>query len=189
MRKLPGFQDVNSDQQNGGLDELLTYDRATAARLGITAQALDSTCTAPSASPRSPSFTRSSTSTTWCSKWRRSIWQTPEGLKYIYLQRRERRRTFRSRRGHAARPNTTPLSVNHTGLFPSVTVSFNLALGHVAERRHARIGQMQTRLGMPQTVRGFFAGTLQAYQQSLGTEPMLIAHRAAGRLHRARHSL
>ena len=43
MRKLPGFQDVNSDQQNGGLDQYLTYDRTTAARLGITAQALDST--------------------------------------------------------------------------------------------------------------------------------------------------
>ena len=39
---LPGFQDVSSDQQNGGLDELLTYDRVTAARLGLTAQSLDS---------------------------------------------------------------------------------------------------------------------------------------------------
>ena len=43
MRKLPGFQDVNSDQQNGGLDQYLTYDRVNAARLGITPQALDST--------------------------------------------------------------------------------------------------------------------------------------------------
>ncbi len=42
MKKLPGFQDVNSDQQNGGLDELLTYDRVTAARLGLTTQQLDS---------------------------------------------------------------------------------------------------------------------------------------------------
>jgi multidrug efflux pump len=43
IRKLPGFQDVNSDQQNGGLDEIMTYDRANAAKLGITAQQLDST--------------------------------------------------------------------------------------------------------------------------------------------------
>ena len=41
MKKLPGLQDVNSDQQNGGLDELLTYDRVTAAKLGQTAQSLD----------------------------------------------------------------------------------------------------------------------------------------------------
>ena len=49
MKKLPGFQDVSADQQNGGLDELLTYDRVTAAKLGLTAQSLDSGCTAPSA--------------------------------------------------------------------------------------------------------------------------------------------
>src|ERR1700722_20249494 len=42
MKKLPGFQDVNSDQQNGGLDSLLTYDRVAAARLGITTQNLNS---------------------------------------------------------------------------------------------------------------------------------------------------
>ena len=42
MKTLPGLQDVNSDQQNNGLDQFLTYDRVTAARLGITPQSLDS---------------------------------------------------------------------------------------------------------------------------------------------------
>ena len=42
MKKLPGLQDVNTDQQNGGLEEMLTYDRTTAARLGQTPQSLDS---------------------------------------------------------------------------------------------------------------------------------------------------
>ncbi len=42
MRKLPGLADVNTDQQNNGLQEMLTFDRATAARLGQTAQSLDS---------------------------------------------------------------------------------------------------------------------------------------------------
>ena len=42
MKKLPGLLDVDTDQQNGGLDELLHYDRATAAQLGLTTQALDS---------------------------------------------------------------------------------------------------------------------------------------------------
>ena len=41
MKKLPGLQDVNTDQQNGGLQEMLTYDRVTAARLGQTPQSLD----------------------------------------------------------------------------------------------------------------------------------------------------
>ena len=42
MQHLPGLQDVSSDQQNGGLDELMTYDRVTAAKLGLTVQSLDS---------------------------------------------------------------------------------------------------------------------------------------------------
>ena len=42
MKRLPGLQDVSSDQQNGGLDELMTYDRVTAAKLGLTAKSLDS---------------------------------------------------------------------------------------------------------------------------------------------------
>jgi len=42
MKRLPGLQDISSDQQNGGLDELMSYDRVTAAKLGLTVQSLDS---------------------------------------------------------------------------------------------------------------------------------------------------
>jgi len=73
-----------------------------------------------------------------------------------------------------ATPTTTPLQVNHTGLFPSVTVSFNLAPGMSLSDATRLITQMQDRLGTPSTIHGFFAGTLQAYQQSLGTEPVLV---------------
>ena len=59
MKHLPGLQDVNSDQQNGGLDELLNYDRVTAAKLGQTAQSLDQDSTARSVNPKSRSSTRS----------------------------------------------------------------------------------------------------------------------------------
>jgi len=59
-------------------------------------------------------------------------------------------------------------------LFPSVTVSFNLAPNVSLSDATASITQMQKRLGAPSTLQGFFAGTLQAYQQSLGTEPILI---------------
>jgi multidrug efflux pump len=70
--------------------------------------------------------------------------------------------------------NTTPLAVNHTGLFPSVTVSFNLAPGMSMSDATREVGEMQARLGTPSTIRGFFSGTLLAYQQSLGTEPYLV---------------
>jgi multidrug efflux pump len=69
---------------------------------------------------------------------------------------------------------TTPLEVNHTGLFPSVTLSFNLAEGYSLSDATREVGEMEESLAIPSTVRGFFAGTAQAYQQSLSTEPILI---------------
>jgi len=73
-----------------------------------------------------------------------------------------------------AEATTTPISVAHTGLFPSVTISFNLAPNVSLSQATQLIEEMQERLGTPETIHGFFAGTLQAYQQSLSTEPYLI---------------
>ena len=69
---------------------------------------------------------------------------------------------------------TTPLQVNHTGVFPSVTISFNLAPGVAMSDATAAIQQMEGRLGVPSTIHGFFSGTLEAYQASLSSEPILI---------------
>ena len=100
-------------------------------------------------------------------------WQSPEGLKDIYLHTSSGRNIplLTVAKGQA---NTTPLAINHTGLFPSVTVSFNLAPNVSLSDATSSISQMQKRLGAPSTLQGFFAGTLLAYQQSLGTEPVLI---------------
>jgi multidrug efflux pump len=179
MKKLPGLQDVNSDQQNGGLAELVTFDRTSAARLGQTASTLDSSLY--------NAFGQSEVSIIYTQlnqyyvvlEVAPEFWQSPEGLKDIYL------RTGSSGSGGngnvplssiaSYRSSTTPLSVNHTSLFPSVTVSFNLANGVSLSDATQRIAQMQQRLGTPSTIRGFFAGTLLAYQQSLSTEPVLVA--------------
>ena len=196
MKKLPGFQDVNTDQQNGGLEELLTYDRASAARLGLTAQALDSSLYS--------AFGQSEVSIIYTQLNQYYVvlevapqyWQTPEGLKDIYLRSTGRGNAAASSAsgisntssgGNApgtgnvplltvssAQASTTPLAVNHTGLFPSVTVSFNLAPGVSLSDAVQRVGEMQQRLGTPSTVRGLFAGTAQAYQQSLNSELVLV---------------
>ena len=173
MQHLPGLQDVSSDQQNGGLDELLTYDRVTAAKLGLTAQTLDSALYG--------AFGQSEVSIIYTQLNQYYVvlevapkyWESPEGLKYIYLHTSAGGRIPLSAVA-TGRANTTPLAINHTGLFPSVTVSFNLAPGVSLSDATLSIGQMQKRLGTPATLQGFFAGTLQAYQQSLGTEPVLI---------------
>ncbi len=172
IKKLPGLQDVNSDFQNAGLSEYVTYDRVSAARLGITAQALDSALYS--------AFGQSEVSLIYTQFNQYYVvlevappyWQSPEGLKNIYLYT-----------GHGVIPlaamtkavsTTTPISVAHTGLFPSVTVSFNLAPGVSLSQATERIQVMQDKLGTPETIHGFFAGTLQAYQQSLSSEPYLI---------------
>jgi multidrug efflux pump len=174
MKKLSGLQDVNSDQQNGGRAELLAYDRVTAARLGLTAQTLDSSLY--------QAFGQSEVSIIYTQLNQYYVvlevdpqyWQTPEGLKYIY-ERNANGGIIPLSTVASAQSATTPLSVNHTGLFPSVTVSFNLAPGVSLSDATQSIALMQQRLGTPSTIRGFFAGTLEAYQQSLSTEPMLVA--------------
>jgi multidrug efflux pump len=100
-------------------------------------------------------------------------WQGPEGLKDIYLQSAAGKSIplLALAQAHAT---TTALAVNHTGLFPSVTVSFNLAPNVSLSDATLAINQMQQRLGTPSSIQGFFAGTLLAYQQSLSSEPVLI---------------
>jgi multidrug efflux pump len=179
MMHLPGFQDVSSDQQDGGLDVRLHYDRVTAAQLGQTAQSLDSVLDS--------AFGQSLVSLIYTQLNQYYVvlevapeyWQSPEGLKNIYFHPPGTSSPTAS--GNVplftmstAKTNTTPLALNHTGLFPSVTVSFNLAPGVSLSDATLEIAQMQQRLGTPSTVHGFFAGTLLAYQQSLGTEPLLV---------------
>jgi multidrug efflux pump len=173
MKRLPGFQDVNSDQQNGGLDLLLNYDRVTAAKLGATVQSLDSDLYS--------AFGQSEVSVIYTQLNQYYVvlevapqyWASPAGLQSIYLQSAAGNKVPLMTMA-TAQATTTPLAVNHTGLFPSVTASFNLAPGVSLSDATKRIRELQQRLGMPSSIQGFFAGTLLAYQQSLSSEPILI---------------
>jgi multidrug efflux pump len=173
MRRLPGLQDVNSDQQNGGLEEVVHYDRTTAARLGQTPSSLDSALY--------NAFGEAEVSVIYTQLNQYYVvlevaphyWQSPAGLNFIYPSASANGVTPLSAVS-TAMAGTTPLQVAHTGVFPSVTVSFNLAAGLSLSDATLAIDRMQTTLGMPSTIRGFFSGTLQAYQQSLSTEPILV---------------
>lgn len=173
MQQLPGFRDVNSDQQNGGLQEYLSYDRTTAARLGLTAQGLDNSLYS--------AFGQSEVSIIYTPlnqyyvvlEVEPQYYQSPQGLNYIYPGASAAGVTPIAAVA-IARTGTTPLQVNHTGLFPSVTVSFNLAPGVSLSEATRRINAMEADLRTPSTIHGFFSGTLQAYQASLRTEPELV---------------
>jgi multidrug efflux pump len=173
MKKLPLLQDVNTDQQNFGLGQFLTYDRTTAARLGITPQSLNATLyNAFGQSQVSIIYTQSNQYYVVLEVAPR-YWQDPSGLNQIYL-RMPNNGVVPLAAVTKVQTGTTPLTVNHTGLFPSVTVSFNLAPGYSLSDAAQAIEQMHQSLNTPPTVRGFFAGTLRAYQQSLASEPYLI---------------
>jgi multidrug efflux pump len=173
MKTLQGFQDVNTDAQNNGLQELLTYDRTTAARLGLTPQSIDQSLYG--------AFGQSEVSIIYTQLNQYYVvlevappyWQGPEGLKNIYMNT-SGSGVIPISAVTKAQASATPLVINHTSSFPSVTVSFNLAPGMSLSDATREVTQMQQSLGMPQTVRGFFAGTAQAYQTSLSTEPILV---------------
>jgi multidrug efflux pump len=173
MKTLHELRDANSDQQNNGLDQFLTYDRVTAARLGITPQSLNSSLYG--------AFGQSQVSVIYTPlnqyyvvlEVAEQFRQNPRGLKFIYLNTPPNG-AVPLNAVTQSQATTTPLSLNHTGLFPSVTVSFNLAEGVSLSDASQAIQDMQAQLGMPSTIRGFFAGTLQAFQQSLGSEPYLV---------------
>ena len=184
MKKLPGLQDVNTDQQNGGLQEMLTYDRVTAARLGQTAQSLDQSLYS--------AFGQSEVSVIYTQLNQYYVvmevappyWQDPSQLKNVYFKPPASSSTSNAAGINAVSPllsvvktqiGTTPLQISHTGLFPSVTVSFNLASGLSLSDATREVTRMEANLGMPSTVHGFFAGTAQAYQDSLSTEKYLVA--------------
>lgn len=173
MRKLPGFTDVNTDQQNSGLQASLIYDRDTASRLGITPQLIDNTLY--------QAFGQAQVSTMYTALNQYHVvmeaapqfWQSPVGLNDVYVHPTTGGEVPLSAIAHFE-PKTAPLAVNHQSQFPSVTVSFNLAPGVSLSDAAARITQMEQQIGMPQSIRGMYSGTLQAFQASLSTEPMLI---------------
>jgi multidrug efflux pump len=180
MRRLPGITDVNSDYQNGGLDLKLNYDRVTAARLGQTPQSLDSALYSAFGQSESSVIYTPLNQYYVVTEVAPKYWENPSGLKDIYL-------TPPGAAGGAginavsplgsvvtARAGTTPLEIDHTGLFPSVTLSFNLGPGMALSDATREIDQMELQLGMPSTVHGLFAGTMKAYQKSLSSEPILV---------------
>jgi multidrug efflux pump subunit AcrB len=71
-------------------------------------------------------------------------------------------------------PAVAPLSVNHQGLFPAVTISFNLQPGVALGDAVEVIENAARSIGLPPTIQTMFTGTAQAYQDSLGSEPYLI---------------
>ncbi|MGC9199905.1 MAG: efflux RND transporter permease subunit [Acidobacteriaceae bacterium] len=174
LRKAPGFLDVNTDLQSKGLQAFLTYDRPTAARLGITPSFMDQTLYDAFGQAEVSVIDTELNQYYVVMEVAPKYWQSPDDLKKMYLIPSQGGGAVPLESVMSYAPSTTPLQVNHTGLFPSVTISFNLAPGVSLSQATDEINQVEDSMDLPDTVHGEFAGTLQAYKQSLRTEPYLV---------------
>jgi multidrug efflux pump subunit AcrB len=174
MKKMPELRDASTDQQENGLEARLVVDRDTASRLGVTMQAVDNVLY--------DAFGQRQVSTMYTGlnqyyvvmevdpKYQRD----PDSLKSIYIKSSNGTNVPLSAISHFENRRTA-LAVNHSGQYPSITLTFNLAPNVALSQAVTALDRVKQEMGMPSSVQAAFSGTAQAFQSSLASEPMLIA--------------
>jgi multidrug efflux pump len=176
LKSLKGIHqltDVNNDAQNKGLAANLVIDRPTAARLGVSPEAIDNVLY--------DAFGEREIATTYTQLNQYYVimvvdpafWQDPGALSNVYVASSGGMVPLSAFTRYEA--GTAPLAVNHSSVFPSVTYSFNLAPGVALGTAVNLINAAEREAGVPSTITGSFSGTAQAFTASLSSEPLLIA--------------
>ena len=173
MRNLAGLVDVNSDQQIKGLQTRLNVDRATASRLGISMENIDNTLYDAFGQRQVSTMYKSLNQYRVVMQVEPEFSQNPDSLRHIFVRGQNNARIPLNTLYRQTSVNSA-LSANHSGQFPSVTISFNLAQGTALGDVVPRIEKISRDLGMPQSIQGRFQGTAQAFQDSLRNQPLLI---------------
>ena len=173
MRALPILTDVNSDQQDRGLEASLFIDRSTASRLGITLASIDNTLYDAFGQRQVSTIYKQLNQYHVVMEVEPSFWQSPEGLKSIYVKSDQDMMVPLSAFTQYT-PATTSLAVNHQGQNPAITLSFNLAAGVALGDAVTAVGQVLRDMGLPTSLRGNFQGMAQAFQDSVATQPLLM---------------
>ncbi|HLH41513.1 MAG TPA: multidrug efflux RND transporter permease subunit [Bryobacteraceae bacterium] len=182
LRAIPIITDVNTDLQDRGLEMFVDYDRPTAARFGVSSQLIDNTLyDAFGQRPVSTMYTPLNQYHV-VMEAAPQFWQRPEILSQFYVDSPAAGAVFGpgfaqvplNGIAHFA-PQTTALAVNHQGLFPAVTISFNLQPGTALGDAVNAIQAASSKVQLPSSVQTLFVGTAEAYRESLANEPALIA--------------
>jgi hydrophobe/amphiphile efflux-1 (HAE1) family protein len=174
MAKLPGLQDVASDQQVAAPHVDIQIDRDAAARLGISPSLIDNTLYDAFGS-RVIGDIFTATNQYWIILEVQPQFATdPSVLSKLYVIGTNGARVPLGTFAHFV-DKVEALSVNHQGQFPAVTLSFNLAPGTALGEAVDRINQMRSDIKAPATLLGTFQGTAQAFQASLSSTPLLVA--------------
>ena len=173
LADLPELVDVNTDQEDKGLQTSLIIDRDTASRLGVTPQMIDATL--------NDAFGQRQVSTIYnpLNQYRvvmevaPQFWQSPEALNNVYVKTPGGAQVPLSAFSHYG-PTNTPLGVNHQSQFAASTISFNLPAGVSLSAATRAVKDALDRIGVPTGVHGSFQGTARAFQASLDSQPLLI---------------
>jgi len=173
MRRLPGLQDVTSDLQIKSPQTILNIDREKAAALGLSAEQIRTTLYNSFGSRQVATIYTASNDYAVILEFDPSFQQHADDLSKVYV---------RSSTGQIVPLGTIatltqvagPLTVNHQGQLPAVTISFNLAPGVALGDAIERIQDLETRLVFPPTITASFSGTAQVFQQSLRGQGWLL---------------
>jgi multidrug efflux pump len=173
MKQIPELRDINSDEQNGGLQTYLAIDRDTAGRLGVSLQDVDNALNDAFGQRQVSNIYKGLNQYHVVMEVAPEFQENPTGLKYIYVPSNTGRLVPLSAISHYEHSNSA-LSVNHQGIFPAITISFNLAPGASLGPAVQHIEEAHAALGVPNTVHTSFQGTAEAFQESLSNQPILI---------------
>ncbi len=173
LRSLPQLVDVNSDQQDRGLQSSVVLDRTTASRLGITPQLIDDTLYDAFGQRQVSIMYTSLNQYHVVMEVEPRFWQHPETLRDIYVRAPAGAQVPLSAFARYEQ-TATPLSVYHQGQFPAITITFNLAPDVALGDAIRAIERATREIGLPAGIRGSPQGTAKAFQASLDNQPLLI---------------
>ncbi len=173
LKQIPELRDVNSDQQNKGLQSYLAVDRDTAGRLGVSMADIDNTLGDAFGQRQVSNIYKGLNQYHVVLEVAPGFQQNPAALDLIYVPSNTGKLIPLSSFAHYE-PSNTSLSVNHQGIFPSITLSFNLAAGASLGPAVQHIEEVRMQLGIPSSVHATFQGTAQAFQDSLSNQLVLI---------------
>jgi HAE1 family hydrophobic/amphiphilic exporter-1 len=175
MKTLPELRDVATDQQSDGTTLQLNINRDTASRYGILPQLIDDTLYDAFGQREVTQYFTQINSYHVILEILPELQGSLDSLTKLYIKSPLTNdevplSTFATWTTVPVRP----LSISHQGQFPAITISFNLGQGVALGQATDSIQQAVTEMGAPATLNSTFQGTAQAFQQSLGTVPLLI---------------
>jgi multidrug efflux pump len=174
LSRLPMLTDVNTDQQDHGLQTSLAIDRLAASRLGLSMASIDSALNDAFGQRQVGVIYNPLNQYRVVMELAAPFLQGPQALQRLFVATPQGTQVPLATLLQVT-PTNTPLAVNHQSGTAASTVSFNLPEGASLSAATEAIDRAIAHLGAPATLRGSFRGTADAFRQSLASQPWLIA--------------